>query len=134
MSIELELLSTLYCMYRDGELAAEFDKTSNKMTNSHNLITIMNLVAEVLPEELKPIEAAEKMRSLDEEVRTKAIEESNGKVIDLRKDFQKKVAANGGALGLIKQLTISMDRGDDEAVNEIIDNMKGLVDLSKEDT
>ena len=126
MSIELELLSALYSMYKEGDLNNEFDKTKNRMIASSQLVALMKDVASVLPEELKPLEAAKRMRELPIEEVDKAIAESDGKVVDMRKAFQRKMSLNGGALGLTKQLVDAQNSGDIEKAQEVMQLMHDL--------
>lgn len=128
MSLELELLSALYTMYKDGELNNEFDKTKNKMVTSSQLDAIMKDVKSVLPAELSPLESAKRMRELPEEKVDEAIEASNGKVVDMRKMFQRKMSENRGAIGLTQQLVEAIDNGDLEEQERITGLMKELYD------
>lgn len=106
-----KLLIQLYRMYTQGELASEFDKKSNKMINSKKLDDLMLEVKKHIPEELTPLEAAGKMRQLKEAQVTEAVNSSDS-VIDLRKQFQRKMSANGGALGLAKKLVKATEDND----------------------
>lgn len=127
MSIELELLSALYTMYVDGELNNEFDKTKNRMTTSAQLDALMKDVKSVLPEELSPLEAAKRMRNLPEPEVDAAIEASNGKVVDMRKEFARKMSINRGAIGLTEQLVTAMKVNDHESIENVMSLMKELV-------
>ena len=128
MKSEVELLLALYKMYTGGELAAEFDKRTNKMVNSAALQSIMTEVGAILPEELSNKEAAQAMRQLDPAVRDASIESAGDKVIDMRKEFLKRMSDNGGALGLTKQLVQAIADGDTEAAMSITANMIDLVE------
>lgn len=128
----IELLSALYEMYTDGLLAAEFDKKKNKMVNSAELDHLMTEVEQVIPPKLKPKEAAEAMRALDEEARDQAIKESKDKVIDMRRHFREKMSKNGGALGLTKRLVEALEKNDLMAVGLITMDMQELVKLDEQ--
>lgn len=125
MKSELELLMAIHKMYANNELAAEFDKRTNKMVNSAELQSLMAEVKTYLPEELSGGQAAKAMREL--ESRDEAIEKAGAKVIDMRKEFLKRMSANGGALGLTKQLVHAIESGDTEAAMNITVNMIDLV-------
>ena len=131
MKSELELLLALYKMYTNGELAAEFDKRTNKMVNSTALQNIMTEVGAILPEELSGKQAAQAMRQLEPEVRDASIENAGDKVIDMRKEFLKRMSENGGALGLTKQLIKAIADGDTASALTITQNMAELVNHSE---
>lgn len=130
MQPDLKLLSLLYKMYVNNELAAEFDKKTNKMSNSAKLDNIMSEVKQLLPEELTGLQAAKAMKELKPEIRDSAIDASKSKVIDMRKEFLKRMSENGGALGLTKQLVTAIEAGDTEATMNITINMIELVNYS----
>ena len=132
MQPDLKLLSLLYKMYVNNELAAEFDKKTNKMSNSAKLDNIMSEVKQLLPEELTGLQAAKAMKELKPEIRDSAIDSSKNKVIDMRKEFLKRMSENGGALGLTKQLVAAIETGDIEAAMNITVNMMDLVNHSGE--
>lgn len=126
MSKEIELLISIYNLYKEGKLASNFNKQTNKMENISELNTIMREVSNIIPEELEPIDAATKMRNLSEVDRNNAIED-NDKVVDLRKEFILKISQNQGALGLTKQLVEAMDNKETDKIQEITTLMKELV-------
>jgi DNA-binding XRE family transcriptional regulator len=67
------------------------------------------------------------MRELEPEARDGAIKDASAKVIDMRKEFLMRMSANGGALGLTKQLVRAIEAGDTEAAMNITVNMIDLV-------
>jgi hypothetical protein len=131
MKNPIELLIELHNMYSKGELAAEFDNRRNKMVNSDKLKSIMSDVENLIPSKLEPKQAADAMRRMEEEERDKAIKEAEDKVIDMRKQFQSKMAENGGALGLTKRLVKALEQDDLATVGLVTHYMKELVDHSE---
>ena len=130
MKTPIELLIELHNMYESGELAAEFDSKRNKMINSEKLKGVMSEVEKLIPAKMEPKQAAEAMRNLGEKERDEAIKEAEGKVIDMRKQFQIKMSENGGALGLTKKLVKALQEDDFITVGLITMDMQELVEQS----
>jgi hypothetical protein len=126
----IELLINLYELYSDGKLASEFNKTKNKMVNLPELVAIMEDVHDVIPARKKPQEAAKAMRELQEQERSEAIVASD-KVIDLRAEFARKVALNGGVYGLVKQLVTSIENGENEDAASALEDLNKVVRLNE---
>lgn len=120
MRTHLELLISLYDLYSEGKLKSEFNKTKNKMEDSPELISIMEDVYGVIPEKKSPKEAAAAMRELSEVDRNEAIEASEGKVVDLRSAFARKIAVNGGVQGLVKELLLAANANDQETLQKVL--------------
>lgn len=127
MSDPIELLIELHNMYENGNLAAEFDKHKNKMINSDELISIMSEVEKLIPLKMEPRQAAESMHVLEEQARYEAIKASEDKVIDMRKQFQKKMSENGGALGLTRKLVKALEENDLATIGLVTMDMSELV-------
>lgn len=130
MRTPIELLIELHNMFENGELAAEFDKRKNKMTNSEALVSLMADVKKVVPAKLEPKEAADAMRKLEEEEREEAIKAADTRVIDMRKEFVLKMSENGGALGLTKKLMKALEENDLVTIGLVTMDMQELVKQS----
>lgn len=127
MSDPIKLLIDLYELYSEGKLQSYFNKTTNKMENIPELIAIMEDVHEVVPVKKKPLEAAKHNRELAEVAVTEAIEASEGKVVDLRAVFAKKIAKNGGLQGMASALVAALENGDQETLQEALKSITTLV-------
>jgi hypothetical protein len=100
------------------------------MINSDKLKSIMSDVEELIPAKMEPKQAADAMRKLEEVERNEAIKEAEGKVIDMRKQFQIKMSENGGALGLTKKLVKALQEDDFVTLGLVTMDMQELVEQS----
>lgn len=133
MDKSYELLGQLYRLYAEGRLRSQYNMKYNVMEDIPELEAIMKQVANLLPEDLSPLEAARKMRALEEEERVRAIKESNDKIIDMRKQFLEKMVANKGALGLSMKLVSAIERGSQHEIDEVVELMYNLKDYVNKD-
>lgn len=96
----------------------EFDAEENRMVTSQGVKNLIEIAKHIVPERLANDEAAEAMRDLTEDERDFLIgEDEEGIVLDMRDAFAEKMAENGGARGLIRQIADAQRRGD---ANEVI--------------
>ena len=110
--------------YESEGIKDEFDKDTNKMVTSAGVKGLVKMAEEIAPPKLKGGKAAEAMRELSEEKREEAIKD-NPKVIDLRAQFSRKIAGNGGARGMLTELIDAIEHGN------IADKMEILMDAKK---
>lgn len=106
----------------------EFDKDSQKMVTSVGIKALIEEAQSCLPEKLKPKQAAERMRDLNDDEREKLIKDSDAqKVIDMRKVFQDKMSKNKGAQGLIEKLVKAHEANDNDAFGQALLDAMSLV-------
>jgi hypothetical protein len=106
----------------------EFDKESQKMITSAGVQSLIQEARSCLPEKLKPVQAANRMRDLNEAERDALIQSSEKeRVIDMRKEFQKKMSENGGAMGIVERLVETVENSDMGDITEILQDAKALI-------
>lgn len=106
----------------------EFDKDSQKMVTSKEITALIKQAEACLPEKIGNMEAANRMRNLTIAERDKLIADADAeRIVDMRKEFQKKMSINGGAQGLLAKLVEADAAGDDEAVADIIEDAIALM-------
>jgi len=106
----------------------EYDRDTNKMKTSAGVEALIKEARSYLPPKLKGIEAAAKMRDLDPDMRDQLIQQDEEKrIIDMRTEFARRQAENGGAQGLLKRLVDAVERGDTIAVKEVHKDALGIV-------
>lgn len=90
-----------------------FDEEENCMRTSEDVEELIEMARACAPERISNEEAAEKMRNLTDAERDAFIEaDQENVIIDLRSDFSKRIAENGGARGILEQLVAAQERGD----------------------
>jgi hypothetical protein len=106
----------------------EYDAEANKMVMSDGVQTLVKDAISYLPEKLKPLTAAVRMRQLTDAERDRRINEAHeGIVIDLRQHFQEKMSKNGGAYGLVKDLVEAVEHEDHEKLAQIMIDAQSLI-------
>lgn len=108
----------------------EFDRTSNKMKTSNAVEGLIKRAQELLPT-LGKGQAAKLMRDLTEDERTDSIEASDN-VVDLRKEFTKKMSQNGGARGLLEKIVVLSKDGNTSDLQEAITLANEFVEKNNE--
>ncbi len=107
----------------------EFDKDAGKMVTSQGVQSLIKSAKSYLPAKLKPAAACILMRDLTDDERDKAIADSEaGRIIDMRKEFQRRMSKNNGAQGLLAQLVDAAERGDFTSLEDIMADAKILVE------
>lgn len=106
----------------------KFDPDTQKMITSPGVEALIKEAETYLPKKLKPLEAANLMRDLTEDERTRLIEaDEQNRIVDMRKHFQLKMSKNKGAQGLIEKLVQAVDTGDNSQAAQIIEDARALV-------
>ena len=126
----MEFVVAFLKYYDEKGIADHFDKSMNRMVTSTGVGELVAWARKLAPAKLKPGEAAKAMNELEEEQRDEAIKGSD-KVIDLRAQFSKKIAENGGARGLLAQLVECLEKGATMEGLEVLRNAKTFVDAEK---
>jgi hypothetical protein len=107
----------------------QFDKDTQKMVTSAGVEALIKEAKSYLPEKLKPLEAAKRMRDLNEDERDQLIKDADeARIIDLRKRFQKKMSINQGAQGIVARLVEAVKAQDNVKLGEVLLDAKSLVD------
>lgn len=107
----------------------QFDAETQKMTTSPGVQKLIKDAHTYLPEKLKPLEAATRMRDLTDAERDQMIKTADAdRVVDLRKKFQRKMSLNGGALGIVERITHAVDVNDTDELAKAFLDAKALVD------
>lgn len=106
----------------------EFDRDTQKMVTSSGVQSLIKEAQTCLPEKLKPRQAAQRMRDLNDAEREQLIKEAeDGRILDMRKTFQDKMSKNGGAQGIIARLVDALEGEENPNLEEIILDAKALV-------
>lgn len=109
----------------------EFDPEEGIMKTSEDILDLISMAEQCLPERLEPEEAASKMRTLTEEERQAFIDEDiEETIIDMRNYFSQCMAENGGARGLLQQLVTAQERGDTIQTKKIMELCKQFTNVS----
>lgn len=129
MSNSLDFIRYFLAYVENVGIYDEFDKDTQKMVTSNGVESLIKEAQSYLPEKLKPLAAANRMRNLSDAHRDTliAIAEAD-KIIDMRQAFQKKMSINGGAQSIVKHILDAIDAQDEESFKEALQDAKALVD------
>ncbi len=107
----------------------EFDKDAQKMVTSQGVEALIKEAQRYMPDTLKPMAASLRMRDLTDDERDRAIADSEaGRIIDMRQEFQRRMAKNKGAVGLLEKLIEASETGNYEGLEVIMEDAKTLVE------
>lgn len=110
----------------------EYDKDTNKMKTSSGVEALIKQARQLMPEELSGREAGLRMTELSEAHRDALIKAAGPRVVDLRTEFAKKMAMNGGAHKLLTDIVEAVHCGDD--INELIETADTFVHANEDET
>lgn len=106
----------------------KFDKDTQKMVTSPGVEALIKEAESYLPKKLKGRAAANLMRDLNEDEREVLIQSAEeGRIIDLRRQFQEKMSVNRGAQGIVERLVTAFDKNDTSQLSELIFDAQALV-------
>lgn len=106
----------------------EFDKDKQQMVTSAGVTALIKQAQACLPEKIGNLEAATRMRNLTDAERDKLIADAeDARVVDMRKEFQRRMSVNGGAQGLLAKLVEANATGDNEAIGEVLEDATALL-------
>lgn len=108
--------------YDEYGIEDKLNRQTNRMETSSGVHELVLRAKKISPP-TKLKNAAKVMRDMGEEEREKAIETSNN-VINLRTQFSRKTAENGGTRGLIADLVDAYNNGDTGSFAEALANME----------
>lgn len=113
--------------YDEEGIYDEYDPEDNEMVTSEEVQALYEYAKTFVPEPIDGAEAAKRSRELTDVERDAFIAENPTVVIDLRAEFAKKMAANGGARGLLEQMVEARERGDLVEIKRLMDEASDFV-------
>lgn len=106
----------------------EYDEASNQMVTSQGVKNLINEARKAIPERVTPTKAARLMRDLTEAERNQLIKAAReGSVADMRVEFQQRMAANGGAMGILQKMVKAIDNGEYDISVQLLEDAQKLV-------
>lgn len=81
-----------------------YNQTSKKMETSWFVKELVDAARKIAPVKVGRLEAANLMRAMDEQARVEAIEASPEKVVNLRAEFSRRTAENGGLRAILRDV------------------------------
>lgn len=100
----MEFVVAFLAYYDEYGIEDKFNQQTKKMETSWGVKELVDSARKLAPAKLGKIEAANKMREMSDEAREAAIAASGGKVINLRAEFSRKTAENGGTRAMLARL------------------------------
>ena len=120
----MDFVASFLAFVNTNGIYDEFDKESNKMITSSGVQALIEQAKTLLPE-MKGGQTSKMMRELTDDERERAIV-GNNRVIDMRAEFAKRIAANGGRQRLMSGFVEAMELGDFEKAKQFAEDAATL--------